>query len=132
MKYFILCCWLLLLSACASNHQPNGILRGQLNYAVAEDFQSDQLHIQIRLIELNTENKIQGIIAEQYINTLSVTPIEYSLYYDQNAIKSDATYAIEASLYVKGQLAMHTMSPQPLTIPFPSNTKVVLLPLRRP
>ena len=132
LRNFVLCCCSLVLFACAGSYQPQSYLNGQIHLVPPQTYPADRLHVQARLVELNAQNEIHSLIAEQYINRPSATPIKFSLCYDQNAIKAGSIYAVEASLYLDGELVMQTTAPYPLTTPFPADVQIELEPARQP
>lgn len=132
IRNLVLCSCSLGLLACARSYEPQSYLTGQIRLAPPQNYPPDKLHIQARLVELDAKNEVHSLVAEQYINKPSTTPIGFSLCYDQSAIKAGSIYAVEASLYLDGELTMQTTSPQPLTIPFPAGVQIEIKPTNQP
>lgn len=96
-----------LLAACASTHSqpPQSYLNGNAFYQEKIAFPRDKTLLRVRLLDVSDSNAAPAILAEQSLEKVG-TPANYSLCYDAQNAQAGHRYAVDARLFVNGELRM--------------------------
>ncbi|SCK05853.1 putative lipoprotein [Vogesella sp. LIG4] len=96
-----------LLAACASTHgqPPQSYLNGSAFYQEKIAFPRDKTLLRVRLLDVSDSNAAPAILAEQSLEKVA-TPTDYSLCYDAQTAQPGHRYAVDARLFVNGELRM--------------------------
>lgn len=84
----------------------DGILRGSVDYRQRIALPSDA-EIRVKLVDISSAEGVDGtVIAEdKFLSNGRQVPIPFELRYNQNLIRSNRLYAVEAEIYTRGKLS---------------------------
>lgn len=84
----------------------DGILRGSVDYRQRIALPPDA-EIRVKLVDISSAESADGtVIAEdKFLSNGRQVPIPFELRYNQNQIRSNRLYAVEAEIYTRGRLA---------------------------
>jgi putative lipoprotein len=95
------------LAACAT--RPGmGYVTGNAFYLERIAYPQDKTTLRVRLLDVTSG--APAVLAEQTLEKVA-TPIAFSLCYDYAAIKPGRQYAVDARLFVDGELRMQAAEP---------------------
>ena len=96
-----------ILSGCASisNYQA-AQLEGRVAYKARIALPPAKTRVDVRLLDISREDAPSVVLAEQILEQPKGFPLPFSLRYDQTAIQSTGRYALDARIYLDGQLLM--------------------------
>jgi putative lipoprotein len=95
------------LAACAT--RPGmGYVNGSAFYLERIAYPRDKTLLRVRLLDVTSG--APAVLAEQTLEKVG-TPIAFSLCYDYAAIKTGRQYAVDARLFVDGELRMQAAEP---------------------
>ena len=95
------------LAACATRPSM-GYVNGSAFYLERIAFPRDKTLLRVRLLDVTSG--APAVLAEQTLEKVG-TPIAFSLCYDQAAVKPGRQYAVDARLFVDGELRMQAAEP---------------------
>ncbi|MCP9759231.1 hypothetical protein EGI20_07900 [Aquitalea sp. S1-19] len=106
-KIWLLALVMPLLAACAtpSSYQA-AQLEGTVAYKIRLALPPAKTRAEIRLLDISREGAPSVILAEQILEQPKGFPLPFSLRYDKPALRADGRYALEARIYLDGQLLM--------------------------
>ncbi|MFN4237481.1 MAG: YbaY family lipoprotein [Vogesella sp.] len=95
------------LAACAT--RPGmGYVNGSAFYMERIAYPRDKTLLRVRLLDVSSG--VPAVLAEQTLEKVA-TPIAFSLCYDYAAITTGRQYAVDARLFVDGELRMQAAEP---------------------
>lgn len=100
-----------MLAACAGSYKQATLsyLDGNAFYQEKIAFPRDKTLLRIRLLDVSDTSAAPAILAEQSLEKVG-TPANYSLCYDAQNAQSGHRYAVDARLFVDGELRMQGQS----------------------
>ena len=101
-----------LLAGCASHngYQPN-YLEGSVWHQARIQIPLNATLVRVRLLDLSRADAPAAVLAEQTLEKPKVFPVPFALCYDSQALKHDGNYAVEAQVYVDGELKLQSRTP---------------------
>ncbi|MDN0073938.1 YbaY family lipoprotein [Crenobacter sp. SG2303] len=96
-----------LLAGCATGggYTPT-YLNGSVTVPADSKLQLSKVHVKVRLLDVSQADAPAGVLAEQYLNRPRAFPMPFSLCYDRRALLPGHRYAVDAQLFVDGELKM--------------------------
>ncbi|MGL6072382.1 YbaY family lipoprotein [Craterilacuibacter sp.] len=103
-----------ILTGCAStpSYQP-AQLEGRVAYKIRIALPPAKTRVDVRLLDISREDAPSVVLAEQILEQPKGFPLPFSLRYDQAAIQSMGRYALDARIYLDGQLFMSSRQQVP-------------------
>jgi putative lipoprotein len=103
-----------ILSGCAStsNYQA-AQLEGRVAYKIRMALPPAKTRVDVRLLDISREDAPSVVLAEQILEQPKGFPLPFSLRYDRTAIQSTGRYALDARIYLDGQLLMSSRQQVP-------------------
>lgn len=99
----------LALSACAGLGQqaytPH-TLEGRVLQAGPSAPPAAGSHVSVRLLDVGRAGAPSTVLAEQIVESPRAFPVRFSLCYDRAALQGDGRYAVDARVFVGGELRM--------------------------
>ncbi|KZE33177.1 YbaY family lipoprotein [Crenobacter luteus] len=97
------------LSACAGLGQPvytPHTLEGRVLPADPSAPLAAGSHVSVRLLDVGRAGAPSTVLAEQIVESPRAFPVRFSLCYDRAALQGDGRYALDARVFVDGELRM--------------------------